>query len=128
MVFKSPVFVACSSSRSMATASGGWLAEDERKMLHAVYRVGDLEKTEEYYTKHLGMKRLRYRDQPDVSVRSPVHPIKFLSLSPQQHVRPAAGQVHQPVPGFWPGGPGQLQPGADVHTNQEQNPVSFVYG
>jgi lactoylglutathione lyase len=49
----------------MATASGGWLAEDERKMLHAVYRVGDLEKTEEYYTKHLGMKRLRYRDQPD---------------------------------------------------------------
>lgn len=52
-----------------AAASGNWLAEDERKMLHAVYRVGDLDKTEEYYKTMFGMKRLRYRDQPDVRQR-----------------------------------------------------------
>lgn len=50
----------------MATAaSSDWSAQDERKMLHAVYRVGDLDATEEYYKKHFGMKRLRYRDVPD---------------------------------------------------------------
>jgi lactoylglutathione lyase len=49
----------------MAAASSNWLAEDKRLMLHAVYRVGDLDKTEEYYKKMFGMKRLRYRDQPD---------------------------------------------------------------
>ncbi len=77
----------------MASASGGWLAEDERKMLHAVYRVGDLEKTEEYYTKHLGMKRLRYRDQPDVSVRSPVYPIT--SAWPPGHPEPFGGREQE---------------------------------
>ena len=30
----------------MAAASSNWLTEDKRLMLHAVYRVGDLEKTE----------------------------------------------------------------------------------
>jgi hypothetical protein len=30
----------------MAAASSNWLAEDKRLMLHAVYRVGDLDKTE----------------------------------------------------------------------------------
>lgn len=39
----------------------------QRMYLQQVYRVGDLEKTEEYYKKMFGMKRLRYRDQPDVS-------------------------------------------------------------
>lgn len=37
---------ACSQVRTMAAASSDWLAEDKRLMLHAVYRVGDLEKTE----------------------------------------------------------------------------------
>ena len=36
----------CSQVRTMAAASGDWLTEDKRLMLHAVYRVGDLEKTE----------------------------------------------------------------------------------
>ncbi len=60
-----------SPQRVMATtASADWSAQDTRKMLHAVYRVGDLEATEEYYTKHFGMKRLRYRDIPDVRLLS----------------------------------------------------------
>jgi hypothetical protein len=36
----------CSQVRTMAAASSDWLTEDKRLMLHAVYRVGDLEKTE----------------------------------------------------------------------------------
>lgn len=28
-----------------ASAASGWAAQDERRMLHAVYRVGDMEKT-----------------------------------------------------------------------------------
>ena len=35
-------------------------------MLHAVYRVGDMATTIDYYKKHFGMKLLRYRDIPDV--------------------------------------------------------------
>jgi len=31
-----------------------------------VYRVGDLEKTIEYYKKHFGMQLLRMRDMPEV--------------------------------------------------------------
>ena len=31
-----------------------------------VYRVGDLEKTIEYYKKHFGMQLLRLRDVPEV--------------------------------------------------------------
>ena len=40
--------------------------EDKRDMLHAVYRVGDMATTIEYYKKHFGAKLLRYRDIPDV--------------------------------------------------------------
>jgi catechol 2,3-dioxygenase-like lactoylglutathione lyase family enzyme len=35
-------------------------------MLHAVYRVGNLDDTIEYYKKHFGLKQLRYRDIPEV--------------------------------------------------------------
>ncbi len=42
------------------------LQEDKRDMLHAVYRVGDMATTIDYYKKHFGMKLLRYRDIPDV--------------------------------------------------------------
>jgi len=35
-------------------------------MLHAVYRVGDLQATIDYYTKHFGMQLLRMRDMPEV--------------------------------------------------------------
>ena len=36
-------------------------------MLHAVYRVGNLDETIDYYKKHFGLKQLRYRDIPEVS-------------------------------------------------------------
>ena len=39
-------------------------------MLHAVYRVGDMATTIDYYKKHFGMKLLRYRDIPDVRAGS----------------------------------------------------------
>ena len=53
----------------MATAeAASWSEQDTRKMLHAVYRVGDIEKTAEYYKKHLGMKQLRYRDMKEVGL------------------------------------------------------------
>lgn len=42
-----------------------WTRTDNRRMLHAVYRVGNLDETIEYYKKHFGMKLLRHRDVPD---------------------------------------------------------------
>ena len=41
-------------------------------MLHAVYRVGDMATTIDYYKKHFGMKLLRYRDIPDVRADLPL--------------------------------------------------------
>ncbi|KAK9836940.1 hypothetical protein WJX81_001344 [Elliptochloris bilobata] len=50
----------------MASASPAeWAQQDQRRMLHAVYRVGDLDQTIEYYKKHFGLKQLRYRDIPE---------------------------------------------------------------
>lgn len=48
-----------------ASAASGWLKEDSRRILHAVYRVGDLKKSVDFYTKSLGLKELRHRDVPD---------------------------------------------------------------
>ncbi|KAK9073156.1 hypothetical protein SSX86_007480 [Deinandra increscens subsp. villosa] len=42
-----------------------WSSRDKRKMLHVVYRVGDLEKTIKFYTECLGMKVLRQRNIPE---------------------------------------------------------------
>ncbi|PIA57804.1 hypothetical protein AQUCO_00500018v1 [Aquilegia coerulea] len=42
-----------------------WAKTDKRRLLHAVYRVGDLDKTIKFYTEGLGMKLLRKRDIPD---------------------------------------------------------------
>ena len=39
-------------------------------MLHAVYRVGNLDETIEYYKKHFGLKQLRYRDIPEVTLHA----------------------------------------------------------
>ncbi len=44
-----------------------WPQQDNRRFLHAVYRVGNLDATIDYYKKHFGMKQLRYRDVPEVS-------------------------------------------------------------
>lgn len=48
-----------------AAAGSDWLSQDERRMLHAVYRVGDMDKTIKYYQECFGMKLLRYRDIPE---------------------------------------------------------------
>ncbi|KAL3744412.1 hypothetical protein ACJRO7_013648 [Eucalyptus globulus] len=42
-----------------------WAKKDKRRMLHAVYRVGDLDKTIKFYTECFGMKLLRKRDIPE---------------------------------------------------------------
>ncbi|KAL9267917.1 putative lactoylglutathione lyase, chloroplastic [Drosera capensis] len=42
-----------------------WVKKDNRRMLHVVYRVGDLEKTIKFYTECFGMKLLRKRDIPE---------------------------------------------------------------
>ncbi|KAK4398937.1 Lactoylglutathione lyase GLX1 [Sesamum angolense] len=42
-----------------------WPKQDKRRFLHAVYRVGDLERTIKFYTECLGMKLLRKRDVPE---------------------------------------------------------------
>ncbi|KAF6153881.1 hypothetical protein GIB67_001956 [Kingdonia uniflora] len=42
-----------------------WVKNDKRRMLHVVYRVGDMDKTIKFYTECLGMKLLRKRDIPE---------------------------------------------------------------
>lgn len=42
-----------------------WVKEDNRRLLHVVYRVGDIDKTIKFYTECLGMKLLRKRDIPE---------------------------------------------------------------
>ncbi|KAL2346930.1 hypothetical protein Fmac_000930 [Flemingia macrophylla] len=42
-----------------------WVNNDNRRFLHVVYRVGDLDKTIKFYTECLGMKLLRKRDIPE---------------------------------------------------------------
>eukprot|EP00188_Purpureofilum_apyrenoidigerum_P002561 Plantae.Rhodophyta-Purpureofilum_apyrenoidigerum.ctg2631.p1 GENE.Plantae.Rhodophyta-Purpureofilum_apyrenoidigerum.ctg2631~~Plantae.Rhodophyta-Purpureofilum_apyrenoidigerum.ctg2631.p1 ORF type:complete len:310 (+),score=68.96 Plantae.Rhodophyta-Purpureofilum_apyrenoidigerum.ctg2631:135-1064(+) len=59
----------CRSVRGVRTSVRTMMAADspmkDNKMLHVVYRVGNLDKTKEFYTKCLGMKVLRERDNPD---------------------------------------------------------------
>lgn len=42
-----------------------WAKTDNKRLLHVVYRVGDLDKTIKFYTECLGMKLLRKRDMPE---------------------------------------------------------------
>ncbi|XP_010925911.1 probable lactoylglutathione lyase, chloroplastic isoform X1 [Elaeis guineensis] len=42
-----------------------WVKKDQRRLLHVVYHVGDLDKTIKFYTECLGMKLLRKRDIPE---------------------------------------------------------------
>ncbi|AEE28796.1 glyoxalase/bleomycin resistance protein/dioxygenase superfamily protein [Arabidopsis thaliana] len=42
-----------------------WPKKDNRRFLHVVYRVGDLDRTIEFYTEVFGMKLLRKRDIPE---------------------------------------------------------------
>ncbi|KAI7757015.1 hypothetical protein M8C21_004037 [Ambrosia artemisiifolia] len=40
-------------------------SKDNRRLLHAVYRVGDLDRSIKFYTEAFGMKLLRKRDVPE---------------------------------------------------------------
>lgn len=42
-----------------------WVKKDKRRLLHVVYRVGDMDRTIKFYTECLGMKLLRKRDIPE---------------------------------------------------------------
>ncbi|KAG6416333.1 hypothetical protein SASPL_123761 [Salvia splendens] len=42
-----------------------WVKQDKRRMLHVVYRVGDMDRTIKFYTECLGMKLMRKRDIPE---------------------------------------------------------------
>ncbi|BAU02907.1 hypothetical protein VIGAN_11250300 [Vigna angularis var. angularis] len=55
-----------------------WVKHDKRRMLHVVYRVGDLDKTIKFYTECLGMKLLRQRDMQEQR-----HTNAFLGYGPE---------------------------------------------
>ncbi|XP_078437174.1 lactoylglutathione lyase GLX1-like [Wolffia australiana] len=48
-----------------ADAALEWSHKDKKRFLHAVYRVGDLQRTIKFYTECFGMKLLRQRDIPE---------------------------------------------------------------
>lgn len=52
------------------SASMAWPQQDKREMLHAVYRVGDMQASIDWYKKNFGAKLLRYRDVPEVRTLS----------------------------------------------------------
>ncbi|GAB2212660.1 hypothetical protein Droror1_Dr00020639 [Drosera rotundifolia] len=56
-----------------------WPKKDNRRFLHAVYRVGDLDRTIKFYTEALGMKLLRKRDFPDEKYSN-----AFLGFGPEE--------------------------------------------
>ncbi|KAF4372552.1 lactoylglutathione lyase GLX1 [Cannabis sativa] len=56
-----------------------WPKKDKRRMLHAVYRVGDLERTIKFYTEAFGMKLLRQRDIPEEKYSN-----AFLGFGPEE--------------------------------------------
>ncbi|KAI4295908.1 hypothetical protein L6164_035904 [Bauhinia variegata] len=56
-----------------------WPKKDKRRFLHAVYRVGDLDRTIEFYTECFGMKLLRKRDVPEEKYAN-----AFLGFGPEE--------------------------------------------
>ncbi|KAE8698389.1 Lactoylglutathione lyase [Hibiscus syriacus] len=57
--------VRASTAATQEIAALEWVKKDNRRMLHVVYRVGDLDRTIKFYTECLGMKLLRKRDIPE---------------------------------------------------------------
>ncbi|KAB2027325.1 hypothetical protein ES319_D05G026300v1 [Gossypium barbadense] len=53
------------STAAAQEAAVEFVKKDKRRMLHVVYRVGDLDRTIKFYTGCLGMKLLRKRDIPE---------------------------------------------------------------
>ncbi|KAJ6401940.1 hypothetical protein OIU84_014088 [Salix udensis] len=56
-----------------------WPKKDKRRLLHAVYRVGDLDRTIKFYTEGFGMKLLRHRDIPEEKYTN-----AFLGFGPEE--------------------------------------------
>lgn len=56
-----------------------WPQKDKRRFLHAVYRVGDLDRTIKFYTEALGMTLLRKRDIPEEKYSN-----AFLGYGPEE--------------------------------------------
>ncbi|KAK7363755.1 hypothetical protein VNO77_05910 [Canavalia gladiata] len=56
-----------------------WPKQDKRRLLHVVYRVGDLERTIKFYTECFGMKLLRQRDIPEEKYAN-----AFLGFGPEE--------------------------------------------
>ncbi|CAA0835926.1 glyoxalase I homolog [Striga hermonthica] len=56
-----------------------WPKQDKRRFLHAVYRVGDLDRTIKFYTECFGMKLLRKRDIPEEKYSN-----AFLGFGPEE--------------------------------------------
>ncbi|XP_034927642.1 lactoylglutathione lyase GLX1 isoform X1 [Populus alba] len=56
-----------------------WPKKDKRRLLHAVYRVGDLDRTIKFYTEGFGMKLLRHRDIPEEKYSN-----AFLGFGPEE--------------------------------------------
>ncbi|KAF0897790.1 hypothetical protein E2562_000500, partial [Oryza meyeriana var. granulata] len=56
-----------------------WPKKDKKRLLHAVYRVGDLDRTIKCYTECFGMKLLRKRDVPDEKYTN-----AFLGFGPEE--------------------------------------------
>lgn len=55
-----------------------WVQKDKRRFLHAVYRVGDLDRTIKFYTECFGMQLLRKRDVPEEKYSN-----AFLAFGPE---------------------------------------------
>lgn len=59
-LLKPSCLISKSYTRAMSTAASqskeGWINKDTRRMLNAVYKVKDLNKSIEYYKKHFGLK------------------------------------------------------------------------
>ncbi|KAK2079587.1 Lactoylglutathione lyase [Prototheca wickerhamii] len=61
-----------------STAPTGFAAEDSRRILHAVFRVGNLDKTVQLYKDAFGMQLLRERDVPEEKYKN-----VFLGFGPE---------------------------------------------
>jgi hypothetical protein len=49
------------AAAAASAGAAGWAARDKRRMLHAVYRVGDMDAYINFMQAAFGMKLLRYR-------------------------------------------------------------------
>jgi hypothetical protein len=76
-----------SSRRNVVTmASSGWTQEDKRRMLHAVYRVGNMDNYIKYMKDCFGMQLLRYRDVPEVRKKKGEPPLSTPKFPPSPSV------------------------------------------